>query len=116
MKYLLSVVHDEQGWEASEEEMKRAYRDVGAFNQELLAAGKMAFGGGLTPPNEAKTFDFKSATDVTVTDGPFAETKEYLGGFWVLEVESEEEAIELTRKATVAVQGKIELRPFQAGE
>ncbi len=80
MQYLLSVIHDENGYDAPAEEMELTYKQVGIFNDELIAAKAMVFGGGLTPASKAKTYRHKGS-DLTLVDGPFAETKEQMGGF-----------------------------------
>src|SRR2546429_6984959 len=80
-QYLLSVYMVEGQEPPTEEAMQAAYRDVDALNQEFKAAGAWVFAGGLHPANTA-TVVRVDADQVLVTDGPFAETKEKLGGFW----------------------------------
>ena len=67
-----------------DEEMQQAFADTDAFNQELHADGSWVFGGGLTEPSDATVVDATKGEPI-ITDGPFAETKEQLGGFWVVE-------------------------------
>jgi hypothetical protein len=97
----------------SPEEMQQAFQDVDAFNQRMMAEGKWVFGGGLEMPDTATTVRLKDG-DTVLTDGPFSETKEFLGGFWVLELADLDEALALAREAAVACKGDVEVRPFQA--
>lgn len=87
---------------------------MGAFNQELIDAGVMLDGDGLRASSHGARIDFEGETP-TVTDGPFAETKELVAGYWVLEVKSMEEAVEWMRRAPFQG-GAIELRPFMTPE
>ena len=113
-QYLMSVWMVE-GTEpyASPEEMEQAYKDVEAFNEELKAAGHWVFAGGLHPANTATVVRAGDGGDVITTDGPFAETKEQLGGFWVVSAADLDEALALAARATVACKAPVEIRPFQ---
>jgi hypothetical protein len=73
--------------------------EMGAFNEELVKAGVMLAGEGLHPSSKGARVRFDKDGGTTVIDGPFAETKELVAGFWILEVSSREEAIEWVRKA-----------------
>ncbi len=110
-QYLLSVfmVPDEM---PSDEEMEQAYKDVDALNNELKAQGAWVFAGGLHPADTATVVRAKGG-DVVTTDGPFVETKEQLGGFWVIQAPDLDAALAWAAKATVACRGAIEVRPFQ---
>ena len=111
-QYLLSV-HMVEGEEPpAPEVMEKAYKDVDALNEEIKAAGAWVFAGGLHPANTATVVRVKDG-DVITTDGPFAETKEQLGGFWVIEAADLDAALAWARKATVACGGPVEVRPFQ---
>ncbi len=113
MKQYLLAVHSVEGQPLpSEEEMQRAFRQVDAFNAEVQAAGAWVFAGGLHPPSTATVVRVQDG-DVVTTDGPFAETKEQLGGFWVIEAPDLDAALGWARKATVACSGPVEVRPFQ---
>lgn len=113
-QYLLSVWHDEEyEVDFSGEEMQRIGTQVGALNEELEAAGAMVFGGGLQPASSATALR-SDGGDVSMTDGPYAETKEQMGGFWVIEADDFDSALEWARKATLACEGPVELRPFQS--
>ena len=114
-QYLLSVWHDDEYVvEFTSDEMRRRVRQVSAFNRELEAAGAWVFGAGLEPASTATVFRPED-TGVSMTDGPYAETKEQMGGFWVLDVPDRETAEEWARKAAVASEGAMELRPMQRG-
>lgn len=92
-------------------------RKIHAFNAEMEAAGALVFVGGLAPAGLAKTFRAEPGGKVVVTDGPFIETKEHIGGFFILEAASLEEAQEWCRKAALVTPGTMELRQifFQEG-
>lgn len=110
--YMLSVHGPEDGNYASDEEMQQAFKDVDALNTELQASGAWVFGGGLYPASSATTVRLKDG-EVTTTDGPYAEAKEHLGGFWILRCEDLDAALEVGRRAAVACKGDVEVRPFQ---
>lgn len=116
-QYMLSVHHDGSDLDATiptdSEEMAALHRSVGAFNEELMAADAMVFGGGLNPPETATTVRITDG-EALLTDGPFAETKEFLGGFWVIKAADLDAALVWAKKAAAALQGgPVELRPFQ---
>ena len=111
-QYLLSVYMVEGEPVPSEEEMQQAYKDVDAFNAEVQAKGAWVFAGGLHPADTATVVKSKDG-DVLTTDGPFAETKEQLGGFWVVKAEDLDAALALAARATVACKAPVEVRPFQ---
>ena len=115
-QYLLAVYPDvysaEPAAPPSQEEMEKMFADVEAFNNEAKEAGAWVFAGGLFPPDSATVVAAKGG-DVVVTDGPYAETKEQLGGFWVLKADDLDAALAWARKATVACGAPVEVRPFQ---
>jgi hypothetical protein len=111
-QYLLSVYHPEAGDVTSPEDMEKIYRDVSALNAEMQAAGAWVFAGGLHPSSTATVLQVRG-DDVLVTDGPFAEGKEHIGGFWVIKAPDLDAALEWGRKATRACTVPIEVRPFQ---
>jgi len=78
----------------------------------MVAAGVRIFVGGLRPANSAKSLRLKPGGKVLVTDGPYIETKEHIGGFWVLEAASLDEALAWGRKAAIACRAPVEVRPF----
>jgi hypothetical protein len=113
-QYMISVWHEpDLDSTISDEDMQRMFAQVDAFNQKITAAGKWVFGGGLEPVDTATCVDGRDGGNV-VTDGPFIESKEVLGGFWVLECADLDEALALAREASAACEGKVEVRPFQA--
>jgi hypothetical protein len=111
-QYLMSVWGRDTDETPSPEQMERLYKQVDAFNAELQGSGAWVFAGGLHPPSTATVVD-ATGGDVVTTDGPFAESKEFLGGFWVVEVPDLDAALELARKASAACEGPVEVRPFQ---
>lgn len=84
------------------EEIRAHIQFMGSLNAELKAAGEWVMAEGLTPPNQAKTVQAKKDAAPVVTDGPFAETKEYLMGFWILDVKSPERIVEIAAKISTA--------------
>ncbi len=114
--YLLSVhgpMDDNPiGGYASEEEMQRAFAATGRVNDEMQKAGVWVFAGGLMPISSTTTVDNRGG-NLTVTDGPYAETKEYLGGFWIIDVPDLDAALKWAAKGSEACIGTVEVRPFQ---
>lgn len=111
-QYLLSVHSVEGEPTPSDEVMQQMYRDVDAFNGRLRASGAWVFAGGLHPANTATVVRIRDG-EVITTDGPFAETKEQLGGFWVIQAADLDEALALSAQASRACAGPVEVRPFQ---
>lgn len=111
-QYLLSVHMVEGEAPPSEEEIQKAYRQVDAFNAEVQAAGAWVFAGGLHPADTATVVRAHEGEPV-ITDGPFAETKEQLGGFWVIKAPDLDAALEWAKKGSAACMGPVEVRPFQ---
>ena len=113
-QYLLSVhgSEEEYGY-MSEEETQQAYADTGKFNEKLQADGAWVFAGGLLPIDQATTVDATGDKPI-VTDGPYAESKEYLGGFWIIEAPDLDAALKLAEEGSAACRGKVEVRPFAA--
>jgi hypothetical protein len=111
-QYLLAVHLGGDEPQLSEEQMQRSYQDVESLNKDLQKTGVWVFAGGLEPPATATVVRASSGQIVT-TDGPFAETKEQLGGFWIIDVPDLDVALEWAGKATVACGGPVEVRPFQ---
>ena len=113
-EYLLSVfmVEGEDAY-ASPEEMEQAYKDVDVFNAELQAEGLWVFAGGLQPADIATVVKVEDGETIT-SDGPFAETKEHVGGFWVINVPDLDAALAWAAKGAAACKGAVEVRPFQS--
>ena len=93
-------------------ETEAMVREIHALNDEMVAAGVRAFVGGLTPAGSARSLRAQPKGKVLVTDGPYTETKEHMGGFWVLEAADLNEALAWGRKAAVACRAPVEVRPF----
>ena len=115
-QYLLSVWHDR---DATPEdiypdpvEREQSYADTGKFNEEIRESGHWVFAGGLHSPNTATVVDGTGDEPVT-TDGPYSESKEQIGGFWVVEAADLDEALALAARGSKACRGKVEVRPFQ---
>jgi len=112
-QYLLSVWHDEEYVvDFSSDEMQRVVAQVDVFNNELQKAGAWVFGAGLHPASSA-TVVRASGGDVSMTDGPYAETKEQMGGFWIIEAADLDAALDWAGKAAVACEGPVEVRPAE---
>jgi hypothetical protein len=111
-QYLLSV-HLVEGEEMpSPEVIEKMYQDVDAVNGELKTDGAWVFGGGLHPVDTATVVRVRDG-EVLTTDGPFAEAKEHLGGFWIIKAPDLDAALAWAAKATVACQAPVEVRPFE---
>ena len=92
--------------------MQRAYKAVDAFNAELTSSGAWVFAGGLHPPSTATVVRTQGGKVIT-TDGPFSETKEQLGGFWVIKAADLDSALDWAAKGSTACGNPVEVRPFQ---
>ncbi len=120
MQYLLGLIGEEPNFEEiSPDEMQATIDLMDKYNQELRDAGAMVYGAGLRERATATvvTFPAEEGVEATVTDGPFAETKEQLMGFWIIEAANLDEALAWTKKAPL--QGaQVEVRPLveEAGE
>jgi hypothetical protein len=113
-QYLLSVWHSPNNPVPDDPEvMQKAYKQVDAVNAELQAKGLWVFGGGLHEPSSATVVRATEA-DPVITDGPFAESKEQLGGFWILELPDLDAALAWAAKCSSACMGPVEVRPFQS--
>ena len=113
-QYLLSVHMVEGAPVRSEDDAQQAFEQVARLNDEMQAAGAWVFAGGLLPV-ESSTVVRAEGDSVLVTDGPFAESKEHIGGFWVIVAADLDEALDWATKATRACGEAVEVRPFQDG-
>lgn len=110
-QYMLSV-HDTGEFDSiPQDEMQQIFADVDAFNDEVREAGKWVFAGGLEPIASATLVDGTGESPV-ITDGPFSESKEHLGGFWVISAADLDEALDWAARGSKACHGKVEVRPF----
>ena len=112
-QYLLSVIQPD-GPPPAAEVLEGIARDLDALNEEMRAAGAWVFAGGLHPPSTA-TVVRVSGGEVLVTDGPFAEGKEHVGGFTIVNAPDLDAALAWGRKLAQAIGLPIEVRPFQDG-
>ena len=110
-QYLLSV------WHAPTNEVPEGVEEIFAavdkFNAKVMESGAWVFGGGLEVPDTATVVDATQG-EATMTDGPYAETKEQIGGFWIVELPDLDAALELAKEASAACRNAVEVRPFQA--
>jgi hypothetical protein len=107
-QYLLAVCYGDQ---PSAEEFRRLCVDVPALDAKMEDAGVFVFYGGVLP--ESATVVRKSGDDFLITDGPYAETKEHLAGFWIIDVAGLDAALEWAKLATVAHGVPVEVVPFE---
>jgi hypothetical protein len=115
-QYLLSVWHDDEStyeMDVNSPDVQRMFAQVDAFNAEVQGAGAWVFGGGLVAPSSATVVRVTDG-EVSTTDGPYAESKEQMGGFWIIEAADLDAALEWARKASAACEGPVEVRPFQS--
>lgn len=110
MQFLVAI-HLPDDYDPSKEDAG-LIKDISDLNEEMIAKGVRVFVGGLQTATRAKTIRARNNGGMVVTDGPFVEAKEHVGGFWVLECTSEEEALEWGKKATVACRAPVEVRQF----
>jgi hypothetical protein len=114
MQYLLLIHGDEKGWwSLSEEDQAALMQEYGVFTAAIHSSGAYVGGNQLQPTSSAAIVRVRDGEQV-VTDGPFAETKEQLGGYYLIDVESLDEALEWAAKIPSARDGSIEVRPLMA--
>lgn len=110
MKYMLIMRDTDEAVEAAKEvPFEQVIEAMGKYNEELMKAGVLLAGEGLTEPDQGFVVDFAAAPPL-VTDGPYGETKELFGGFWIIEVASKEEAVEWAKRVPLGPGSKIEVR------
>ena len=111
MTQYLVAIHHPDNYDASRED-EAMHRDIDVLNEEMVAAGVRIFVGGLRPASSAKSVRAQPGGKVLITDGPYLETKEHIGGFWVIEAADLTEALAWGRKASSACRAPVEVRPF----
>jgi hypothetical protein len=111
-KYLLAVQFDETAPVPSEVDMREQLARTSKVTAEMRAAGSWVFVGGLLSSDSTTVIRPGNGT-TTMTDGPFAETKEQLGGFWVLQCDDLDQALAWAEKCALACGCPIEVRPFE---
>ena len=115
MKYILLIYGDEREWASmSKEDMAKVYEAHGAYTDGMVKAGVMRGGYELQPVATATSLRFTKGKAKTY-DGPFAETKEQLGGYYVIEVDTLDQAIEWAGKMPAMDSGTVEIRPLGMG-
>jgi len=111
MQYLLLIYESEKNWDTmTEAEQGKVFQEYMTFTQELQGSGKMKAGDALQPTSTATTVRVRDGK-LTRTDGPFAETREQLGGYYLVEAKDLDEATEIAKKIPSARWGSIEIRP-----
>ena len=110
--YLLSV-HSGPHTQLVGDEMEQMMRDTGVVVEQMQAAGVWVFAGGLHAADVATVVTPQAGGEVTTTDGPYLESKEHVAGFWIIECDDLDEALEWAARGAVACRGPIEVRPFQ---
>ena len=109
-KFMVSLIGDESFIEqATPEQMEEIVAEMDKFNDELKKAGAWVEGQGLGPSASARTLRYGKDGKAVVTDGPFAESKEQIAGYWILECENLDEAVEWAQRSPVR-DGAIEVR------
>ncbi len=106
------AIHHPAGYDAATAEDDAMHRDIDRLNEEMVAAGIRVFVGGLQPPTTARAIRRPTDTDLLVTDGPYIEAKEHIGGFWVLDLPDLDSALSWGRQAATACRAPVEVRPF----
>ncbi len=109
-QYLVAIHHPDDYDPSLEDEAME--RDIDSLNDEMKAAGVRVFVGGLQSASRAKSLRAQPNGEVLITDGPYLEAKEHVGGFWVLEAANLDEALAWGRKAAVACRAPVEVRQF----
>ncbi len=109
-QYMVAIHHPDDFAPGSDGE--DATRDIRALNEEMVAAGVRVFVGGMAPAGQAVSIRVRAGGNPVVTDGPYMESKEHIGGFWVLECATRDEALDWGRKAAIACRAPVEVRPF----
>jgi hypothetical protein len=106
------TIHRPKDYDPTVSEDEEMGREIDALNEEMIAAGVRVFVGGLQPERCAKSVRPQAGGELLTTDGPYLDAPEHVGGFWVLEAASVDEALAWGRKAAVACRAAVEVRPF----
>ena len=114
MQFMLALIAEERSWEeVTPDEVKKNLAEMGQFNAELTEAGALVTGAGLQERATGTTVHYSDGEPL-VTDGPFAETKEQLSGFWIIDVENLDEALAWAKKIPFT-SNHVEIRPMVTG-
>jgi hypothetical protein len=116
MPQYLVAIHHPDDYDPFVAEDKAMHRDIDALNEAMIAAGVRVFAGGLHPVKSAKSLRAQPNGKVLITDGPYLETKEHVGGFWVLEAADLDQVLAWGSKAAVACRAPVEVRQFYSEE
>jgi hypothetical protein len=111
-QYLVAIHHPDNYDPSVEDETMD--RDIDVLNEEMEAAGARFFAGGLQSARHAKSLRKQRGGEVVLTDGPYLEAKEHIGGFWILDAANMDEAVAWGRKAVAACRASVEVRQFHA--
>ena len=111
MPHYLVAIHHPDGYDGSLEG-EAMMRDIDVLNEEMAAAGARFFAGGLAAAGSAKSLRAQPDGKVRVTDGPYLETKEHIGGFWIVNAANPDEALTWGRKSVIARRAPVEVREF----
>ena len=112
MKYMLLIYHDEQSWDAlTEAERLEIYDEYGKLSERLAASGQLIDGSELQPITTATSVRVRDGKEL-ITDGPFAETHEQLGGYYLINVNNLDEATSIAAQIPSARTGTVEVRPI----
>lgn len=112
---VMVIVKANQETESGQMPSEKELTEMGQYNEELVRAGIMLAGDGLHPSVRGKRIRF-SAKEKTVIDGPFAETKELIAGFWIWQVKSMDEALQWLKRAPFGPGNEVEIRPIFESE
>ena len=111
MKYLCLIYDNEQNWvNLSQADMDKVFAEHDVFSQDIRAKGQYVAGEALHPSTTATTVRVRNGK-TTISDGPFAETKEQLGGFYIIEAADLNDALQVAARIPEARSGSIEVRP-----
>lgn len=111
MHYLVAIHHPDD-YDPFAEEDAAMHQDIDRLNEAMVAAGIRVFVGGLKHVSQARSVELRGDGDVAVRNGAYLKCDEHVGGFWVLDLASEGEALEWGRKAAIACRAPVEIRPF----
>ena len=112
-KYLLTIIYPPNSTQPGPAEMEKIMENVNSLHDELTAAGAWVFGGALHL-SDANTVVRPQGDDVLITDGPFSESKEQIGGLSIIQAENLDDALEWARKTALATTVPVQVTPFQS--